>query len=267
MSQAGNFVGGTGNAPIETITPDSGIIVVPNGAGNVNIVGGSNINTVGTLNTLTINLDDNIVIESMSTATNSPTDFLLISGNTIQADGSDLDVDINITAKNAGNINVTTTAGGNFIFVTGGSGAHDVTARAEIFRGISSASGSLTMVRNELQEKIDTSDATPTTLLGVALAEGQMISFKALINGFRSTSLEAVAAQVFAGVIRPSGGGATLLGVPVIDIESNTSIDVLLGVDVNFTVSGNNALFVVTGRAAEDWYWAIDVIEFITDLP
>lgn len=63
MSQVIKFNGGAGGGePIESITPDAGIIVVPDGTGNVNIVGGANINTFGSPNTLTINLDDNVTI-------------------------------------------------------------------------------------------------------------------------------------------------------------------------------------------------------------
>lgn len=40
---------------IETITPDQGIVVVPDVAQNVNIIGGTGVITVGTTNTLTIN--------------------------------------------------------------------------------------------------------------------------------------------------------------------------------------------------------------------
>jgi len=52
--------GGGGN--ISTIIPDSGIDVVPNAMGDVNILGGANINTVGTLNTLTVNLNNSVFL-------------------------------------------------------------------------------------------------------------------------------------------------------------------------------------------------------------
>lgn len=41
---------------IQSIIPDTGIPVVPNGANQVNIIGGPGVDTEGTLNTLTINL-------------------------------------------------------------------------------------------------------------------------------------------------------------------------------------------------------------------
>lgn len=55
MSQMGKFSLSNGGAPIETITPDAGAVVVPV-AGNVNILGGNNISTFGVGDTLTIDL-------------------------------------------------------------------------------------------------------------------------------------------------------------------------------------------------------------------
>ena len=62
MSQAGRYIAGTGAAPIETVTGNVGGAVSPDGAGNINIVGGTNITTTGNpgTNTLTIDLDGNV---------------------------------------------------------------------------------------------------------------------------------------------------------------------------------------------------------------
>lgn len=53
MSQLARFVLGTGAAPVETITGNSGGAVSPNGSGNINIVGGSLITAVGNPGTFT----------------------------------------------------------------------------------------------------------------------------------------------------------------------------------------------------------------------
>jgi hypothetical protein len=102
MSQAGQFQAGTVLPDIETLTGDSGGAVGPNGAGNINMVGGSNITTVGTpgTNTLTINLDDDITIDSLATSNTSA--GLTISDASIVVDGTDADIDLILTGKGSG---------------------------------------------------------------------------------------------------------------------------------------------------------------------
>lgn len=86
MSQFINFSGGVVPPPgiaVVSLTPDSGTSpVVPDGAGNINVLGGSNINTVGSLNTLTINLDNDIFIHDETltdlTASSAPSDINFI---------------------------------------------------------------------------------------------------------------------------------------------------------------------------------------------
>ena len=57
---------GAGGGAITEIIPDSGTPVMPNGMGEITIAGGYNINTVGSFNTLTINLNDSIVLPATS---------------------------------------------------------------------------------------------------------------------------------------------------------------------------------------------------------
>lgn len=63
MSQSGNYDTSTILADIETLTTDDANVVGPDGAGNVNLVGGTNIGTTGAVaNTATINLDDTVTL-------------------------------------------------------------------------------------------------------------------------------------------------------------------------------------------------------------
>jgi len=56
MSQYSKFYLGTGAAPIEKITADAGVVVLPDGTGGITVAGGNNITTTGTANTLTIDV-------------------------------------------------------------------------------------------------------------------------------------------------------------------------------------------------------------------
>ena len=56
MSQINGGGGGGGGTGIESITADAGILVLPNGVGSVNVLGGNNLTSTGTANTLTLDL-------------------------------------------------------------------------------------------------------------------------------------------------------------------------------------------------------------------
>lgn len=58
---------GAGGGAITEVMGNSGIPVLANGLGEILIFGGANINTVGTTNTLTVNLNDSIVLPATTT--------------------------------------------------------------------------------------------------------------------------------------------------------------------------------------------------------
>jgi len=75
--------------------------------GVINILGGTNINTAGAGNSVTFNLDDAITLTTVN-ATTFDTNVVLagltLSGTSIIADGTDTDININITAKGGGQV-------------------------------------------------------------------------------------------------------------------------------------------------------------------
>jgi len=113
MSQSGRYLPGTGSAPIETLTGDSGGPVSPDGAFNIDILGGNNITTVGNpgTNSITIDLDANIADTYTTDSGNAvPAGGILQvvggtnvntsgAGNTITINAS-ADLDLNYTAVN-----------------------------------------------------------------------------------------------------------------------------------------------------------------------
>jgi len=73
-----------GGTAANTYTTDDGNAVSPDGAGNVNIIGGSNIGTTGAIaNTITLNLDDNVIIPGNLTVNGNTeiTNDLTVNGN------------------------------------------------------------------------------------------------------------------------------------------------------------------------------------------
>ena len=71
-------IGGKTSGDIQTLTGDTGGIIEPDANGNVDVLGGSNINTAGTTNTLTVNLNDDIEVNSISfdSGTNKLGDYI-----------------------------------------------------------------------------------------------------------------------------------------------------------------------------------------------
>jgi len=62
-----------GTTGIKEVTADSGITVVPDGAENINMPGGTNLTTVGSTNTLTINTDLDTVADTYTTDSGNAT--------------------------------------------------------------------------------------------------------------------------------------------------------------------------------------------------
>lgn len=100
MSQMGRII--NDSAPIDTITGDSGGAVGPDGAGNLNLTGGTLITTVGTpaANDITINLDngtDGQVIIA-STAGSPAYANITSSGGSLTVSNGSNTIDLSITA-------------------------------------------------------------------------------------------------------------------------------------------------------------------------
>jgi hypothetical protein len=104
MSQIGAFIPSAVLSAILEITPDAGIVVVPDGSGNVDVNGGANINTFGDPNQLIINLNDDVVTNSYETS--DVAENIHIEANQIVLGGTNPDVDLDITPQGAGNVNI-----------------------------------------------------------------------------------------------------------------------------------------------------------------
>ena len=125
-----------------------------------------------------------------------------------------------------------------------------VGAEGQKFRGV--AAGFTGSADFKLQSAVQTTDATVTTLISVALAEGEMATISARISGFQSDFTDSISAEVFVGARRPTGGNVTLNSIPIVNILESAD-----GTDVTATVdTGTQTLLIqVTGIAAENWNW------------
>ncbi len=102
MSQIISFSSGAVGSQFDT---DSGSAVPSSGI--LTIAGGTNIGTVGVGSTVTLNLDSSISLTTVNATTfdtNVAAAGLTLAGTTLSADGTDADININITSKGTGQV-------------------------------------------------------------------------------------------------------------------------------------------------------------------
>lgn len=111
------------------------------------ILGGTNINTAGAGNAVTVNLDAVITLTTVNAITfdtNVAAAGVTLSGTTLSADGTDADININITAKGAGTVIIDELTLTTDLAVTeGGTGASSLTDHAVL---VGSGTGAITAV-------------------------------------------------------------------------------------------------------------------------
>jgi len=98
-----NLIAGS---PASVFATDAGN-AIPNVVGILNVLGGTNIGTTGAGNTVTINLDGTITlatVEATTFDTNVAAAGVTLAGTSLLADGTDANIDINITAKGTGQV-------------------------------------------------------------------------------------------------------------------------------------------------------------------
>jgi hypothetical protein len=222
---------GAGTAPTFQAPAATGIVTLAGDSGTatgstVTIAGGSNITTSATSATVTVDLDNSITLSGDVTALNLKTSTaatnITINGNSITAGGSDTNVDLN--------------------FVTKGSGGWT-------YDGI--AAGWASSQWNMRQSSVQTTDATVTTLVSIALAEGEMVIINDTINGFQSDFTDAVGATVSITAYRPTGGNVTQIGEEIINLNSTSTSSVTAGVNVGT----QSVIIQINGVLAETWNW------------
>lgn len=103
---------------------------------------------------------------------------------------------------------------------------------------------------------VTTTDATVTTLASIAIAELQMATITAVINGVKSDYSAAIGGTLNAVVRRATGGNVTLVGSATTDIHEDSSGTPTFTLDVD--TGTQTARFRVTGISAETWVWTVN---------
>ncbi len=199
--------------------------------------------TLGTVVTLSIpspfiapgSIQATTTVTGVSLITSLATKHLTITDNTITAGGSDATVDISLTTKSTGNLNITTATGG-----------------AIIFRGLTSGFTSTEELTK--QASVQTTNATTTNIVSIVVNDSEMVSIMALINGFQSDFTDCVGGSIMMTAFRPAGGNITLVGAPIINVNYTDLIDTS-DISASINVGTQSAQLQVIGVAAQTWNW------------
>lgn len=97
-----------------------------------------------------------------------------------------------------------------------------------------------------------TTDATETTLVTIALSDNTVYHLKGTVVGNKSDHTDRASAQISATAYR-AGGSATIQGFTTSLHAAKSDLD---WGDPTFSVSGNNLLLTVTGKAATNIDWS-----------
>lgn len=274
MSQAGRITLGTGAAPIETITPNTGIVVVPDGTGNVDILGGNNITTVGTLNTLTLNVTGTTIHDvqignasgSLTSVTNGTTGQVLTAATGADPAWQDLPAGLTIdadTGSATGNpitFNANTNCGKSVLFAASGSTVDlEVSdANSNTYIGFQSGLASTGAAQDNTSlghyALKSVTSGSENVVIGSAAASGLTDGAGNVVIG-KSTMLDPSQASNSNNVVIGNSAGGTVPGNENVIIGANATLsgasassNIILGSGT--AVTGDNTLKIGKGTGA-----------------
>lgn len=287
MSQYGIFPAAATTGVFTLTSATDSTVVIPS-VGNINIAGAGGITVTGSNLTHTITITGSGALGTTNHAVQVGTaggglnsigvgaTGTLLAGST----GADPAFTANptVTSITAGDVytgNLATAAAvldlqDNYIFA-GGTGANvDVgvtTQGTGAFVIDCITGGGLGSQWRTIQRYVQTTDATETVLASIPLADSEMVTVSATINGFKSTFNHAAAGTISSSAFRPAGGNITTVG----QHQVNFAADVGATAGINFldyiNVAGQTLEIHVIGAAAETWNWVTTLSYMYTTHP
>ena len=244
---------GGGGGALNTLTPSLGGVVSPTAGGTINLLSGSHITTTGMpgANKITFDLISSPTVAGTMTAltlsTSTAATKLTFNANTIQAAGSNANVDVNLATKGTGNFNITTQTGGQIIY-----------------RGLTA--GFANTQWRTVQAAIQTVGAVATNILTIPLANNIMATVKVYVNGFKSDYTNSLGGEICITAYR-GAGNITIAGAPFINVNYASTTDTT-DVDGNVDIATQSIQIQVIGVAAQTFNWVAtaNIMYIISDL-
>lgn len=255
----------TGSVGLFSLKGNDGIAIMPDGSGNINLLGSGPITVTG----------DQVAFSetiSIATATTTQLGATTLADNAITIAGSDTTHAVtpaSLTAK-LGTQTVngvaygtgTTTAiawtpagTGGQVIISNNAGTPafgSITSpNNTVIIGYNNGTNSITLdVGGGVDITVTTTDATPTTLYSFPVTNNQSITMYADIIASKADYSASIGGNVEA-TARRAGGGLIMVGAPVVNLNEDSGG----APDFNIVVSGNNFILQVTGEAATTYNW------------
>jgi hypothetical protein len=148
-----------------------------------------------------------------------------VNGNTISADGTNADVDVNITTQGSGCL---------------------------VYQGIST--GYANSMWRTCQAAMQTNDGFPYYIFQIPLNEGEMVNVSATVNGFSSDFSNAFSGTTTnLAAYRPTGGDVTQIGEEVENMASSSTA----GMHGLIDTTTQTIKIGVWGVPGETWNWTV----------
>jgi hypothetical protein len=225
MSQITRFSsGGGGGGSLNTLTGDTGGAVSPTG-GNIDILGGDNIVVDGNPGTSTLEVS--------------------VTGTTNHA----------VQVGNGTGSLTSLAAATNGQLIIGSTGVDPVVATLTAGAGISITNGAgsitvATVADGFVIATVQTVGAVNGDLFTLTLAGNRAANIFANVVGTPSDYSASLVGTANGGA-RRAGGGAVLIGSPLVDFSEDSAN----APNLDIVVSGNDVIVRVTGVAAQTWNW------------
>lgn len=253
----------TGQVGVFGLAGNDSVVVNPDGSGVINVIGSDPISVTGNAGTFTETISVAVATSVQIGVTTLSTNSETIAG----INNTHAVTPQNLTAK----LGTQTTNGvaygqGSAVALgwtnagTNGQLVIAATGSAPAFASLTSTGGSIVItpgpntlnidVEDQTEYTVTTTDATPTTLVSIAVPTNQAVTLNGDIVGATSTYSAAIGGD-FLATARRAGGGLTMVGAPVINLNEDSAGSP----DFNVVVSGNNLIVQVTGESATTYNW------------
>jgi hypothetical protein len=253
---------GSSGGDLASLSGNDGILITPSASGNISVVGTGSVTTSKTA-PFTLSIAVAVATTVSQGTVQLSTDADTIAGTDEDTVVTPASLKAKLGAQTVDGVPYGTGTTGAFGWTAAGTDGQLIIAGTGLppaFATLTSTGGTIAItpgpntlnidVDDAAEYTVQTTDATPTTLASIAVTTSQSLTIAGEIIGAKSDYSAAIGGN-FLGTARRAGGGLTLVGAPIINLNEDSGGSP----DFNVVVSGNNLIVQVTGEAATTYNW------------